>query len=350
MSSSRDVHVGIPSIEFPLEESVVIHFHDFENLNSEKDKCVESPNFTCAGNKWSLSIFPGGNNVAKEGMVSVFLNNKTTERISAWVKVSIRKYNYVRYDLDRIENVIEEEMMFPSQMGRGWSDFRSRNGIIQMIKNFTDGGTLSLLVTISPHRSNYCQLVKPPSELTLGKNISRLFRNHDTADLAFKVGNTIFYAHKLILKAQAPEILELSESFDMSTPMVINDMEPKMFEIMLGHTYGKEIPPHQWKDYGKIILIASGKYGFTLLKTEAEVWYLKNLDLTVENAVDELLFADGIHCLDLKKAVIQFIINNCNEVLNSDSFLRLHESRDLIREVMSGMSEVTDSKKRKHVS
>ena len=45
--------------------------------------------------------------------------------------------------------------------------------------------------------------------------------------------------------------------------------------------------------YSKPILIASGKYGLSVLRVEADAWYLKNLDLSVDNAIDELLYADG---------------------------------------------------------
>ena len=348
MASTRDIHVGTPAAEFSLEESVTVHFHDFENLTTEIDERVLSPQFTCAGNEWILGLIPGGLFDAKEGMVSVILCNQTYEEIDAWIEISVRKNDNGVY---KKAKVIEDELTFPSHFGCGWPDFQTRSEIIEKSNNILNEGTLTFVVKIDLHKKHRCQLVKPPSELTLGKNISKLFwdksTHENTADLAFKVGDSVFHSHKLILHAQAPDMLELAEQFNVNTPMIIDGVEPNIFEMMLRHVYGHNIPSNKWKDHGKAILTASGKYGFTALKIEAEAWCVKNLNLTGENAADELLFADGIHCLDLKKAVIHFIINNCEEVLQSDSFLKLYESPVLIKEVMKEMSNAANSKKRK---
>eukprot|EP00956_Cyclotella_meneghiniana_P040053 scaffold185525_cov40-Cyclotella_meneghiniana.AAC.2 len=62
--------------------------------------------------------------------------------------------------------------------------------------------------------------------------------------------------------------------------------------------------------------MASGKYGFTGLKLEAESWYIKNLELTSDNAIDELLYADSIHCIILKKTVTEFIMKNGDAIMH----------------------------------
>jgi hypothetical protein len=82
--------------------------------------------------------------------------------------------------------------------------------------------------------------------------------------------------------------------------------------------------PHDWAEHSKQILEASGKYGFTALKVLAEAWHIKKLEITV-NAVDELLHADGTLCLDLKKFVMDFIVDNGQGVIASPSFAKLKE-------------------------
>ena len=175
----------------------------------------------------------------------------------------------------------------------------------------------------------------------------KLYRDDNTTDLAFEVGSSLFPAHKLILRAQAPDFLELAEQFSIDNPMIIKDVDPDIFEMMLGHLYCVKICSDQWKDHGKAILTASGKYGFTELKEEAEAWHVKNLNLTVENAVDELLYADGSHCFDLKNAVIKFIVENGEGVLESASYSKLHESPELTKEVMMELAKSNSNRKRK---
>ena len=98
------------------------------------------------------------------------------------------------------------------------------------------------------------------------------------------------------------------EQFDVDAPMPISDVDPAVFEMMLKHAYGKSISADEWKEYSKQILVASHKYGFSALNLEAEAQYIIHMNLTEENAVDELLYADGSHCFDLKKAIIEYIV------------------------------------------
>ena len=72
------------------------------------------------------------------------------------------------------------------------------------------------------------------------------------------------------------------------------------------------------------------------------------LKLTVDNAVDELLYADGTLFIGLKKAVMDFIVENGQIIIASPSFAKLRESADLMTEVMLELAESRDSMKRKH--
>jgi hypothetical protein len=58
--------VHVESSDFPLEDDTrLIHFHDFENLPHASGESVESPEFTCAGEKWKLVLYPGGRETSK---------------------------------------------------------------------------------------------------------------------------------------------------------------------------------------------------------------------------------------------------------------------------------------------
>lgn len=94
----------------------------------------------------------------------------------------------------------------------------------------------------------------------------------ETADIAFKVGRKVFHAHRsiFILKARAPELYELATNFDTDTRMPIENVEPKIFELVLKHVYDQTILPNTWAKHSKQILEAPGKYGFNDLKIEAE--------------------------------------------------------------------------------
>ena len=157
----------------------------------------------------------------------------------------------------------------------------------------------------------------------------------------------VFYAHRVILKAQAPGLCELAEHFDIESPMSITGVLPNVFEIMLKYVYGNGILAHEWKELSKPILDASGKYGLSALRSKAEAWHVKNLNLSVDNAIDELLYADGTHCLLIKKVSTDFIVENGQAVIASPSFAKLKESTELMTEIMLELSKLSDSRKRK---
>lgn len=251
MSTARAIHAGTPAADFPLEESIVINFHDFANLTAEKGQCVNSPIFSCAGYKWKLRIYPGGHSNSRDGMIGIFVY--FGEAIVASYCIFLLKSGGAVH-----------------KAGRGNFNFVSRAEILEESNHILNNGALSFLVRlrIKPNKKYYHHIMI--SQPSIADNIfNKLFNDKDSADVAFIVKGVVYYAHRLILKVQAPELLDLSEQFDMETKMPINDVEPATFEIMLRFVYGQNILPHEWKDYSKSILEATEKYGLSSVRLKA---------------------------------------------------------------------------------
>ena len=83
----------------------------------------------------------------------------------------------------------------------------------------------------------------------------------------------------------------------------------------------------------------------TALMLQAEVWYLKSSNLTVDGAIDELLNADGTYCHNFKKKVMKFIVDNSKAVLTSSSFPRLTKS---MKGVMLELADSREKESSKH--
>ena len=65
MSHSTVIDVGNPSPGFKrLVESTTgsaeVRFHGFADLPAERGDFVKSPEFTCLGHRWTLFVYPGG--------------------------------------------------------------------------------------------------------------------------------------------------------------------------------------------------------------------------------------------------------------------------------------------------
>ncbi|KAL3779466.1 hypothetical protein ACHAWO_006451 [Cyclotella atomus] len=83
--------------------------------------------------------------------------------------------------------------------------------------------------------------------------------------------------------------------------------------------------------------------------TETSPLVINDVDpdvFTVDNAVDEFLKADGNCCNVVKDAAKKFIVEHAKEIVESDSFARLHESLPLMKEVVGALAD--NGKKRKH--
>jgi hypothetical protein len=340
MSVSKVIHVRSPNPKAPFEDWVQVNFHNFKDLPSEKNELVRSSNFMCAGHEWNLMLYPGGGNNAQDGMVSVYLFSELTSRIAVAFEIILKKKCGGNFQVLK-----EETIEFPNEDGTnwGWHNFVSRQQILDNSTGVLDHGTVTFEVRIRPHSDYYCRGTKPGP--TLSENIFTLFADEGSADVAFDVKGRLLFAHKLVLKLQVPSLLELSESFDKTNSFTIKDVEPDVFETMLKFVYGKPICAVYWKEHSRQILEASGKYVFTDLKSEAEAWCVKNLKLTKDNAIDELLSADGKSCQLLKKAVMKFIVEHGDEVIESDSYDMLDESPKLRKEVMKAMIVALSEKK-----
>ena len=346
MSTAREIHVGTSAddFDFQLGDRVAVHFHDFESIRV--NDFIESPTFSCAGYEWSLWL------KLSDHDVDVYLDNDSSEDIVASYEMKFlnsygdpfktfsRESQFCASNPTLIAGKVRRSLI----IGDGYYDDDESSHILNK-------GTLTLVVQITPTKEHYRRPANPQAEYC--DNIFKLFGDKKIADLAFTVSNTIFYGHKQILKVQAPDLFELAENFDKDTPMPIKDVKPEIFEFMLKYVYGKTIHRDEWiehfeeKEHSKEILKASEKYGFVALRVEAEAWYIKCMDLTEENAVDELLYSDGNHFLKIKEAVIKFIVENGQAVISSSSFPRLVESSELMTEVMMQFAQANACKKRK---
>ena len=89
---------------------------------------------------------------------------------------------------------------------------------------------------------------------------------------------------------------------------------------MLYYIYGGRLSDEELNENAKEIIDAADRYGVVSLKLEAEACYVKSTTITVENMIDNLLYADSKNCALLKEAVVDFMVSNGNGILGKVSF------------------------------
>ena len=218
--SSAVIHVGSPSPDFLFEDVKLVHFHDFENsILSGGVFELKSPAFCCAGSTWGLEISGGG---PMEGKVSVYLTNLQEREIVASCDVM-----FLMRDDRLFKKRTSEKKVFDEDWCWGWERFTTLDDLMDAAHSVFEHGCLTVEVRIRPEPDYSCH--SAPQKYSY--NMMKIFLSEDSADVAFRVKDAVIPAHRAVLLAQAPELAELCDAFDMTNPMPIPDVDPTIFTI-----------------------------------------------------------------------------------------------------------------------
>ena len=330
--------------ENPKERLFSITFDKFEELPSAMGHEIISSTFSCLGNQWRINMYPGGETKSLSDMVAVFLERRSGDRELA-TKYSIG----LSKDGERINR--QDEHVFDGSDIWGWHNFCSRSEIIGEWKEGEDGGYLkkgALTIHVGIQLEEFIPK-NPASSIML-----KLFNDEISADIVFEIceqqksdsesdrqraktsAAKLYYAHRLILQHYSAELSALCTTSDGMTPIVITDVKPEVFRHLLYYVYGGDISDDDFAVHEKDFINAADKYGVTNLKLEAEVWYVNNTEITIDNMIDNLLYADAMNCALLKESVMDFIVENKEEVIQRVSFQDV--PGDVCKDLLAAMS------------
>ena len=305
-------------------DSFKILFHGFPHLPSARGQFTRSPEFTCNGHQWCLCIYPGGCGQASAGYSSGYIEHCSEGNVTSSYEMSVR---------DKWEKGVNicwsSGQNFIDKARWGWKDFCPR--AIILANHLDDEGTLAIVVSMKR------EVASPfvPSNPMNGM-ITRMFLNEETADVCFEVSDVdanegnrgeavsstvTFHAHSFILKACAPLLASLFGSEDDGIVTVsITDVKPAIFRHMLHYVYGGSVPDGEMKIHAKALISAANKYSIVNLKLGAEAAYVESTVITMDNAIENLLFADRLSLALLKEAVMDFLAEHHVEASRSLSF------------------------------
>ena len=349
-SGARVVNVGTPPSNFGAWITTEVHFHKFADLTTATDEEVESSEFLCFGHTWRVRLYPGGHADSDEGMVAAFLWHLSKSPITVVWSLSIRNSRgkevaHSAPDIDEFDiqslfaSYNAENMYSTNTNATNWGepDFVKRSTIIDDV--LVDG-TLTIEVRMRLVDDTHTPIFIP--ENPLNKNILNLFNDEESSDVVFEVGSegegesgesgskrskvtTSFYAHRLVLKDGATTLAEMCKSPDgecsgTTVTVSVTDVKPNIFKHMLLYIYGGKIVDENLEANAKDIIDAADKYGVVGLKLKAEACYVTSTTISVDNMIDNLLYADSKNCALLKEAVIDFAVENGKDIIGKVSF------------------------------
>ena len=326
--------VGAPPEGYKEWTTALVRFHGFANLSTIRGESVISPQFSCLGHQWKLCLYPGGivSHSAGEGYAAVVLCNMTDASITTQLGYSIK-------DVDGKE-VVHKKPLTTEFAACGSEDNNARCKINFAKRTKLMKSLVNRALVIEVRMKTLTSTSKSISQFIptnpFNKNVSELFMDEETADVVFEVGgeqqrgkrkraktsSTNFHAHRLILQKCAPTLYEMCKSDENGgiTTIAITGVTPKIFKHMLYYTYGGKLSDEELKVNAKDIINACDKYGVVHLKLEAEVYYIKSTEITLDNMIDNLLYADSKNLALLKEAVMDYIVANKDDIIGKVSF------------------------------
>ncbi len=328
------VHRHVIDVGYPPALSAMNHelrefqfnFYGVSNRHWRVDEFTDSPKFECNGHQWRLRVYPAG------------LSRR--QHYSTYIRLQLCSPGtdaHITFEI----NVLDK---FGGKVFASYTQTRTMDRSYDMRVPFTrssiwdrldDNGTLSVIISIKEDEAD----AKPTPTVFAPKNplvtmIQEKFLDEETADVCFEVSSsdieedrarkrqrifTPFHAHSCILKICAPMLFSLFEDRLVKVAQ-INDISPDMFHHILHYVYGGKIPEKELKVRAKDIIDVTDRYSIVNLKLEAEAVFVKETDITIDNAIDHLLYADAKNLALLKEAVIDFLAENSEEANAKISF------------------------------
>lgn len=360
---SDAIDVGTPPTRVQRWKTAVVCFHGFTNLTTERGEEIESPSFLCLGEHWTLDVFPGGAEGASDGMVSVFLWNMTDG------STDFDTYLIVRNSAgEGLAYCQPTGGMHSTNSDTPRSDINQCWGKLELAKRSTlidalVDGTLIIEVGTRKHvPTNFTTAPFIPAN-PLYKNILERFMDEESADVVFEVcvengkgyrsgkrAKTIstnrFHAHRFVIEGSGSTLAELCKpGGGEANTIPIRDVKAGVFRLILYFFYGGKLSEEELKANAKDLIDAADRYGIVSLKLEAEASYAESIALTADNVLDHLLYAHSKNCALLKEAVMDFIVEHRDVIINEVSFDDVPGSlmKDLLAAVSRGARDKNGS-------
>ena len=355
---AADVHVGTqpgPLSDWAVRNNLQlirvtsprkVHFHGFEALPTTRGTAVKSPMFNCFGHQWKVLIYPGGREQSREDCVSVFLCNLSPENIQADFKI------LMKHPTDQSQTIrVGDSMSTFGSVGssgnaKGTHNFATRETML----TYLDNGTLTLEIHLSTLKQAEPTIFVPSNPFS-DNMLKVFFNNEEKSDVKFEVGGeresatnrrkrtkttaTTFYASRVILDVNAPALADMCKPGDEAV-VPINSVDPEVFKMVLYFCNGGTIGEEELAANTKAIIEAADRFGIVNLKLQAEATLTEKTEITVENLLDNLLYANSKNLALYQEKIMDFVAENGDKIVGNVSFSTVPS--ELISDILTAVA------------
>lgn len=205
-----------------------------------------------------------------------------------------------------------------NNLNTGWLKFLETSSFLHDGKKITlSDDTIRVQIKVRLHLPTETTVLDPVAELTT--DLEKLLDNSDNSDVTINVGEQKLHAHKIILTARSPVFAAMfqHDMLESSTNQIdIEDIDYDTMKRVLRFVYTGKI---EYNDkYAKSLIGAAEKYNLQILKNTC-IETLKT-NLNANNCCEALVVGD-IYCVsELRKAAMDFIMENGEKVAETSDF------------------------------
>ena len=300
--------------------TVLVAFHEFNRIALEDPTYSEI--FEAFGQEWYIAIFK----MERELDVSIFVQDDLSHTMK--VRLEVGTYHPNR------RSKLQSKVAWYSD-GNTREDFT-----LTSLSGLVDGALILKIVMYTdqpPQSTSSADEFVPTNPIV--SNVLKEYGNEETSDVTIEVGgeaeigddrrkrartdSTAFHAHQFVLRCNAPTLAEMCRPGDGSEPVQIGNVSPETFKHLLRYCYGGKISDEDLEESAREIIEAADRFGVTNLKLEAEAYLVKKATFTVENILDNLLYADSKNCALLLERAMDFVVEKKDEIIGKISLADL---------------------------
>ncbi|XP_055911795.1 protein roadkill-like [Eupeodes corollae] len=297
--------------------------NNFSYIQKELGTKIESPKFLAPFNsdiQFSLDLYPFGFRDDNKGWLSIYAKTVSESGVRAKYKTCILNSNPERSKISQSNDV----KLLKASQTLGHYKIMPLVDLMEENNCFLSEDKLTILCEISficdsINISGIAPFKIP--ECKIAEDFGNLLDSRKLSDVIIIAGEhkQELPAHKAILAARSNVFAAMFE-YEMkeakSNTITITDIDCEVLHEMLRFIYTGNT--RNLKEMAKELLAAADKYELTILKALSEEAVFA--ELSIENAIEILSFADLYSAKQLKEKTIIFIKAHAKEIIKTDGW------------------------------
>ncbi|CAL4916812.1 unnamed protein product [Urochloa decumbens] len=282
-------------------------------------KCIRSKSFKIGGLRWFIAYYPNGYEEEDTSDMSFYLVLFEVNNVDPVTVYYTFSFLGQSQTLD-LPLLVGASGCHKFATDEYWSlkCFMKRQNFEKSIHLKNDSFTISCHVSIIKNvnigdaAASTRFVVVPPSDIQ--NHLYNLLQSQEGTDVTFQVGGEKFAAHRCVFAARSAvfkaQLFGPMKEGTTDTVVRIDDMEAKVFRLLLGYIYCDSVPEVDEELMLQHLLVAADKYDLPRLRLICEYKLCQCINADTVGTILEL--AEQHHCQGLKEACLYFLNSPAN--------------------------------------